>query len=147
MSDAWTLRPATAADADWLADVKAEAMRPDLERLGLWDRDWARGRFLDTFVPANTRVIVVDGEEVGCIAVRPEPHVQWLEHFYLMPSVHGRGVGGQVLSHVLAEHEDDRCFRLAIDRGSRVRGLYERYGFRHIHDDANGVDQIFERSG
>ncbi len=90
----WSLRAATAADASWLADLKAEAMRADLQRLGYWDRDWAR---------------------------------QWF------------------LEHVMATRDDGRPFHLALDRGSQVRALYERHGFTHTGNDANGVDQLFER--
>jgi GNAT superfamily N-acetyltransferase len=143
----WSLRPATAADAGWIADLKCRAMRPDLERLGLWDRDWAYRRFIGTFVPGNTDVIVCDGRPVGAIAVRAEPDAQWIEHFYLEPSVHGQGIGGQVLRHVMATHRDARPFRLAIDRGSAARRLYERAGFTHAYDDPNGVDEIFEAAG
>lgn len=118
-------------------------MRPDLERLGLWDRDWARQRFLDTYIPANTDVIEVDGRPVGSIAVRPAADAQWIEHFYLDPALQGRGIGGQVLRHTMDKHRDDRPFRLAIDRGSAAQRLYERAGFTYLHDDSNGVDQIF----
>lgn len=147
MNSSWKLRPASTDDAQWIADLKAVVMRPDLERLGFWDRDWARQRFLDTFVPANTAVIEVDGAPVGSIAVRPEPDAQWIEHFYLDPAVQGRGVGGQVLRHVLDAHRDTRPFRLAIDRGSAARRLYERAGFTYLYDDSNGVDQIFGLPG
>jgi len=44
-----------------MADLKAMAMRPDLERLGYWDLDRVRQRFLDTYVPENTSVVVLDG--------------------------------------------------------------------------------------
>jgi GNAT superfamily N-acetyltransferase len=141
----WSLRPATGEDAGWLAELKAEAMRPDLERLGYWDEDWAKGRFLETFVPANTRVILVDGTIAGCVAVRAEPDAYWLEHFYLYAWAQGQGLGGQVLAYVLSEPTEPLPFRLAIDRGSAVQRLYERHGFRHVWDDANGVDQIFQR--
>ena len=140
----WSLRPATIRDTDWLADLKCRVMRPDLERLGLWDRDWACRRFLETFVPANTDIVGLADTSVGSIAVRPEPDAQWIEHFYLEPAVHGRGIGGQVLRHVMASRRDGRPFRLAIDRGSAARRLYERAGFVHIQDDPNGVDEIFE---
>jgi GNAT superfamily N-acetyltransferase len=141
----WTLRPATPADAAGLAGLKAVAMRPDLERLGRWNEDWARRRFLDAYVPANTDVIELDGRPVGVIAVRPEPDAQWIEHFYLDPSAQGQGIGGQVLRHVLAAHRDARPFRLVIIRGSAAQRLYERTGFTFRYDHHNGVDQIFER--
>ncbi len=147
MGRAWKLRPGLPADAEWLADLKARAMRPDLERLGLWDEDWARRRFLDTYVPANTDIIEVDEKSVGVIAVRPEPDALWIEHFYLEPAVQGSGLGSRVLQYVMETHRDRRPFRLAIDRGSAARRLYERVGFVHLYDDGNGVDQIFGASG
>lgn len=122
-------------------------MRPDLERLGLWERDWARRRFLETYVPANTDIIETDGKPVGVIAVRAEADAQWIEHFYLDPTVQGRGMGRQVLLHVMEIHRDARPFRLAIDRGSAARRLYERVGFVHLYDDDNGIDQIFGAPG
>lgn len=122
-------------------------MRPDLERLGLWERDWARRRFLETYVPANTDIIEMDGKPVGVIAVRAEADAQWIEHFYLDPTVQGRGMGRQVLLHVMEIHRDARPFRLAIDRGSAARRLYERVGFVHLYDDDNGIDQIFGAPG
>ncbi|GIJ30842.1 hypothetical protein Vqi01_60040 [Micromonospora qiuiae] len=124
MDRAWRLRPALSADAEWLADLKALAMRPDLERLGLWDEDedWARRRFLDTYVPANTDIIEVDEKPVGAIAVRPEVDAQWIEHFYLDPVIQGQGIGSQVLRCVMDAHRDARPFRLAIDRVARRAG-------------------------
>jgi len=88
-------------------------MRPDLERLGLWDQDWARRRFLETYVPVNTDIVEVGEEPVGVIAVRPEPDALWIEHFYLDPAAQGRGLGRQVLQYVMDAHRDGRPFRLA----------------------------------
>lgn len=142
----WSLRPTTAEDASWMADLKAEAMREDLQRQGYWDPDRARQRFRDSYVPADTSVIVLPGGQVaGCIAVRPEPKAWWIEHFFLSAETQGHGLGGQVLRHVIAERHDGRPFRLALVRGSRVRALHERHGFTHQHDDDNGVDQTFQR--
>ncbi len=137
------MRPAILADAQWMADLKAMAMRPDLERLGYWDFNWARERFLDTYVVENTSVIVLDGQIAGCIAVRPESDALWIEHFYLYPHAQGQGLGGDVLENVMRTHHEQRPFMLAIDRGSAVRRLSERHGFTYQYDDANGVDQIF----
>lgn len=139
----WSLRPGTLDDAEWMADLKVVAMRPDLERLGYWDRDWARQRLLDTYIPENTSVITLDGEIAGCIAVRPESDALWIEHFYLHPRVQGHGLGGQILNHVMTTRREQRPFMLAIDRGSAVRRLYERHGFTYQYDDENGVDQVF----
>ncbi|PRW62506.1 GNAT family N-acetyltransferase [Actinopolyspora mortivallis] len=142
MVDSWSFRPARAEDTAWLAELKLAAMRADLRRLGRWNPERVRRRFLDEFVPANTRIVVVDGAEAGAIAVRPEAEEQWIEHFYLHPWARGRGLGGRVLAHVLETHRDHRPFRLVVVRGSPARRLYERHGFVHQYDHDNGVDQV-----
>lgn len=106
-----------------MAHLKATVMQADLERLGHWDRAWARQRFLDT--------------------ARVEADRTWIEAFYLEPRIQGHGVDGSVLGHVMALHPDARPFWLAIDRGSRVRPLYEKLGFTYQYDDDNSVDQLF----
>ena len=131
----YTLRPAVAADADWMVDLRVEVMRADLERLGRWNPARARERFLDAFVPAHTSVIGVDGAEVGLIAVRPERDAIWIEHFYLAESTRGRGLGSAVLGQVLASHAGARPFRLNVLVGSPARRLYERHGFRFDWQD------------
>ena len=88
----WSLRPSTAADAAWIAELRAEVMRPDLERLGRYDPVRVRERFLTAFDPACTRVIVVDGEDAGSIALRRDDDGWWIEHFYLRADLQGRGI-------------------------------------------------------
>jgi len=132
-----TLRPSSDADAAWIADLRAEVMRPDLERLARFDPVWVRERFLRGFVPANTRLIEVGGETVGSIAVRTEPAEHWLEHFYLAESHQGRGIGGDLLRRVLAEPRPgtNLPWRLNVLQGSPARRLYERHGFVFERED------------
>ena len=136
--DAVTLRPSSEADAAWIADLRAGVMRADLERLGRFDPSWVRERFLRGFVPANTRLIELDGEAVGCVAVRTTPAEHWLEHFYLAAGRQGRGIGGLVLRRVLSEPRAELPWRLNVLQGSAARRLYERHGFVFEHED--GVD-------
>jgi GNAT superfamily N-acetyltransferase len=135
----WTLRTALPTDAPWIAELRAVVMRPDLERLGRWDPVRVRQRFLDGFHPGSTFVIEVGGEAVGVVAVRPESDAQWIEHFYLTPHVQGRGIGGQVLQHVMVLRADARPFRINVLQGSAARRFYERAGFTFESEDAIDV--------
>lgn len=130
-----TLRPSTPADGAWIAELRAEVMRPDLERLDRFDPVWVRERFLRSFAPEHTRVIEVDGVAVGSVAVRPEPGERWIEHFYLDTAHQGSGIGGAVLRELLDESVDASPFRLNVLQGSAARHLYERHGFVFERED------------
>ncbi|WP_341976957.1 GNAT family N-acetyltransferase [Microbacterium sp. LTA6] len=124
----WSLRPSAAADAGWIAELRAVVLLDDLQRLGRYDAARVRQRFIDAFVPARTRVIVVDGTDAGSISMRPDGDSVWLEHFYLRPELQGRGIGAAILAAVLAENAG-QCVRLNVLAGSPARRLYERHGF------------------
>lgn len=129
-SGKWQLRPATAADVEPIAELRAVVMRPDLERLGRYDEHRVRQRFRDSFDPRHTWVIAVGGEPAGSLTLRPEGARLWLEHFYLAPHLHGRGLGSAVLRSVLARADADRtAVGLNVLQGSPARRLYERHGF------------------
>lgn len=138
----WSLRAAEARDAEWIAELRAEVLRPDLERLSRFDPVRVRRRFLEAFEPAVTQVILVDGQEAGSIAVRAERSSLWIEHFYLRPALQGRGIGSAVLTSRLADGAQDRPFRLNVLCGSRAQALYERHGFVVEHADAIDVFMI-----
>lgn len=135
MAIAWNFRKSDSTDAHWMAELRAEVMRADLERLERFDPVRVRKRFLDAFVPAHTRVIVAGGQDAGLVALRPEADAVWLEHFYLARHVQGLGVGSEVLAQIMTEGDPSKPFRLNVLHGSPARRLYERHGFVLEHED------------
>lgn len=138
----WSLREASGHDAQWIAELRAVALRPDLERLSRFDPVRVRQRFLAAFEPASTRVVLLDGLAAGSIAVRAEESALWIEHFYLRPELQGRGVGSAVLKSQLATGTGGRPFRLNVLQGSRAQALYERHGFVVEREDAIDVFMV-----
>lgn len=139
-----TLRAALAADADWIAELRAEVLRADLERLGRYDETRVWQRFRDAFEPAQTRIIVFDGEDIGSVAVRADGGARWLEHFYIETSHQGRGIGGRVLEMAL---DRTGLYRLNVLQGSPARSLYERHGFVVDTQDDVDVFMSLDRTG
>jgi GNAT superfamily N-acetyltransferase len=139
----WEIRQATAADVEEVAELRALAMRADLERLGRYDPHWVRQRLRNHFAPDHTWVIEADGVFAGCVALRPAEDAHWLEHFYLAPGFQGRGIGSAVLRELL-----ERCdrggwrVRLQVLQGSPARRLYERYGFAVETEDPVDVFMV-----
>lgn len=118
-----------------MAELRAEVLRPDLERLGRWDPTRVRQRFLTAFDAARTWVVHMDGEDAGLVAVRHEADAHWIEHFYLQPRYQGRGLGTAIMVHLMKTHRDHRPFRLNVLQGSPARRLYERQGFTLENED------------
>ena len=59
----WSLREASADDAQWIAELRAVVLRADLERLGRFDPVRVRQRFLSAFDPAVTQVVVASASD------------------------------------------------------------------------------------
>ncbi|MFG3247612.1 GNAT family N-acetyltransferase [Streptomyces sp. NPDC048187] len=140
----WVLRSAVAADVEVIAELRATVMRADLERLGRYDTHRVRQRLRDSFSPAHTSIIVIDGEPAGCVTVRPVEGRQWLEHFYLAPGRQGRGLGSAVLRTVL-ERTDAQGVTVGLNvlQGSAARRLYERHGF--VVESQDPIDVFMTR--
>ena len=117
-------------DFEELVSVRIEAMRQSLERIGRFDAQRARERLLEGFAPECTRHILVDGQRVGFVTVKPGTNVLCLEHLYVRPAHQGRGIGASVLGIVF--EEADRLglpVRVGALRGSDSNRFYCRHGF------------------
>ena len=139
----WELRPASAADIEAIAELRAVVMRPDLERLGRFDEQRVRQRLRDSFVPEHARVIEVGGAFAGCVALRPAGDARWLEHFFVAPRLQGSGVGSGVLRELLERCDREGLLvRLNVLQGSAARRLYERHGFTTESEDPIDVFMV-----
>ncbi|MGW0531286.1 N-acetyltransferase family protein [Streptomyces sp. NPDC003032] len=141
----WTLRSATTADMEPIAELRATVMRPDLERLGRFDPHRVRQRLRDSFSAEHTSVIETGDAFIGCVTLRPAEGGRWLEHFYLAPGSQGRGLGSAVLRSLLERTDAEGVtVRLDVLRGSAARRLYERHGF--TVEDEDPVDVFMVRT-
>ncbi|WP_341678459.1 GNAT family N-acetyltransferase [Niveibacterium sp. SC-1] len=130
MKDQVAFETTAALDAELLASIRVEAMRESLERIGRFDLQRARERFLSGFSPAHTRYILVAGERVGFFVVRSDEGALLLEHLYIKPNHQGQGVGAAVLAEVFAQADRQACpVRVGALRESDSNRFYARHGF------------------
>ncbi len=125
-----TFSPTTHADADALVAMRIAAMRESLERIGRFDPQRARERFLAAFDPALCRFIEHDGARAGFVLVRPNDDHWLLDHLYIVPGHQGKGIGAAVLREIFAEADAQRMpVRVGALRGSASHRFYRRHGF------------------
>ncbi|MGA3284507.1 MAG: GNAT family N-acetyltransferase [Verrucomicrobiota bacterium] len=78
--------------------------------------------------------LVVDDELIGFASYGPtaEPGVMKLHKLYLLPALHGRGLGSRLLQHVEREVRAGRGRRLILSvnkRNTKAIAAYQRNGF------------------
>jgi GNAT superfamily N-acetyltransferase len=120
-------------------------MRESLERIGRFDPQRARDRFLSGFDPARTRHVLLEGQRVGFVVVRAQDDGLLLDHLYVAPHAQRRGVGAAVMAKVLAD-ADARglAVRVGALRGSDANRFYARHGFALV--EQGEWDNVYRRS-
>lgn len=142
--------PVSDADFEALFALRIAAMRPSLERLGIFNLDNARKRFQGQFDPQYMQHICVDegaGEgpqRVGLLTVIPEQDGRLkLQHLYLLPVWHNRRIGDWVMQQVQDRAQrDGRALWLEVLNQSDAIRFYERHGFVHMGGDP--IDLLYQ---
>jgi len=131
-----TLLPAVEGDFEELVALRIAAMRESLERIGRFDPVRARERFRSGFTPAYTRHVMVDGQRVGFVVVKPGQNQLLLDHLYIDPDHQGKGIGAAVLEQVFKEaNELSLPMRVGALRESEANRFYQRHGFAFVAEE------------
>lgn len=132
-------------DANLLADLRAEAMKPSLVALGRFDENRVKSRFLDTFTPQDTIKILLDDELLGFYVLRNRVDHLWLDHLYIKPRHQDKQLGKAVLDKVILQaNEQALPIRLGALKGSRSNNFHQKNGFKQTHEDE--FDIYYERT-
>ena len=124
------LRPATDQDYALLWSIQSTAMRPHVEATWGWDDAQQLKFFNDRFDPRRFQIIRVDGADAGHLAVEVHGDHLWLSGIALLAAFQRRGIGEEVVRHVIEEADERRLpVRLQVLKVNPARRLYERLGF------------------
>ncbi|MEQ1861656.1 MAG: GNAT family N-acetyltransferase [Chthoniobacteraceae bacterium] len=78
----------------------------------------------------------LDAETIGFLSVTPDAHAK-LNKLYLLPELHGRGLGAAMIEHacvVATEHGATELWLQVNKRNERALRAYERAGFRRVKE-------------
>ena len=124
------LRAARQEDAGFLYGLLKATMREYVAQIWGWDEEWQQAYFREHFDPSQERVVVLEGQDIGVLAIEEREDELFLAKISILPEYQGQGIGTQLIESLL-----DRAFgrglpvTLQVLKGNPARRLYERLGF------------------
>lgn len=124
------LRQVTDGDYDFLYGLHVAAMKDLVARVWGWEDARQKQFFADHFDPAPSRIVVVNGEDVGVVVVVWGAADAFIASIEIVPAYQGRGLGTALVERVIAEARARGLpVRLQVLKINPARRLYERLGF------------------
>jgi N-acetylglutamate synthase-like GNAT family acetyltransferase len=130
-----TLRKATGDDADALTDL-AHRAKAHWGYPARWMRDWdAQLTILPGYIEMHDVWIAeVDGVVAGMCALEDRGERWMLEHVWVEPRLHGRGIGRALVSRAIGTARGGRAQVVELLADPYATGFYEKLGARHTGD-------------
>ena len=144
MPENWRFGPVGEADFEPLLAMRIDVMREHLERVFRYKPSRARRIFREHFDEPGMRLILLDGERVGCVGFHRHAQEIRIDSFYLDRRLHNSGLGTKILTVLLAEADAARLpVRLEVLAGSKADRFYLRHGFMKLREDE--IEGYYER--
>jgi GNAT superfamily N-acetyltransferase len=140
------LRPATEDDRAFVEAVYFETQRPIIEELFGWRGDeFEHLNFRNKFYhEQDSSIIIVDGVDVGWLAVQRDGKSIHLDGVYLTTVAQNKGIGTFILRRLMEEAKTSALpLTLSAAKINRAIRLYERLGFGTTHTDEFKVYMSF----
>ncbi len=123
-------RAALAADLEWLEPFYESIMRPYYVAI---DWEWDDTKFREYFDPNKTKIIQVDGIDIGMLKVEERSDCIYLGDIQIKSGYRNQGIGTHLIETVISSANlVNKPVRLRVLKGNPARNLYLRLGFREI---------------
>ena len=133
----YTLRQATQDDYAFLFHLHQASMKDYVTQTWGWDEVVQQTLFRERFEPAHVQIVVVDGRDVGALAVKQEPDTLVLANLQILPDAQKQGLGTAIISSLLLQARQlSVLVSLQVLKVNPARKLYERLGFTVIGETA-----------
>jgi len=144
LPETWRFGPVGEADFEPLLAMRIDVMREHLERVFRYKPSRARQIFRGHFDEPGMRLILLDGERVGCVGFRRHAQEIGIDSFYLDRRLHNSGLGTKILTVLLDEADAMGLpVRLEVLTGSKADRFYLRHGFMKLREDE--IEGYYER--
>jgi ribosomal protein S18 acetylase RimI-like enzyme len=129
------LRPACSDDYAFALKLYVEAIRPLAGAWIKWVKAGQEAQFASMWRPNDTRIITLDGQEIGWVEFRRTGDELFLKQFYISPGHQRRGIGSQVLQLLREEQRGSaKSMALFVLKNNPAFRFYERHGFEVVRE-------------
>lgn len=127
----YSLRPSRAEDAPFIFALTEASGRPLVEALGkTWSATKMQHKCALDAADVNTRIVQVDGRDVGVFGMHTAGDGVWLDLLFLDEPAQHQGIGRALVERVKSEARSlGMPARLHVMRNSPAVGFYEHLGF------------------
>lgn len=100
------------------------------------DKMYNKGELLGQMRKGHIFLIATEESQdvgfAGFSLVNPEEYTYKLHKLYVLPEMHGKGVGKILMNEVvdIARKNDGRTLQLNVNRNNKAKDFYERAGFK-----------------
>lgn len=100
------------------------------------DKMYNKGELLGQMRKGHIFLIATEGSQdvgfAGFSLINPEEYAYKLHKLYVLPEMHGKGVGKILINEVvdIARQNDGRTLELNVNRNNKAKDFYERAGFK-----------------
>jgi GNAT superfamily N-acetyltransferase len=136
----YALRKSEETDFEFVFQLNKANMRRYVELLRGWNDDAERDDMRRHFLLGKEQIIVVDGKDVGRLAVDRYPDRIDLRHVEILPEYQGRGIGTKIIQDILDAARQLRApVTLMVLSINPAKRLYGKLGFVTVEETDAGV--------
>ena len=100
-----------------------------------WVEADQEAQFASLWRPNDTRIIVLNGEEIGWVEFRAAEAEVFLKQLYISPMHQRRGIGSRVMRMLLEERRGTaKSMALFVLKNNPAFSFYQRHGFKVVHE-------------
>lgn len=137
MSNIADLREALATDEGFVLRLEELALRRPIERAGGW---FVPRPGMGEEFPENCRIILCDGQDVGCLTLTSEDDCVQIDQFYILPDYRRRGLGRRILTHLLFEAGlSGQRVKINISPGCEALRFFTEQGFAVVSQSSKAA--------
>lgn len=125
------LRTASAGDSQFAYRVKKAAFKEYAAQVWGWDEDEQQALHRRRFHAQDLRVVSLNGEDIGIVAVVRKPDCLKLNQLFLLPDHQGMGIGRECMLRIMTEaRQRNLPVRLQVlNVNVRALAFFQKLGF------------------